>query len=100
MQTGTAAEANSEEAPQKRRQRCGTTQQPPPGTDPGPEARISKKDLCSQASCSTSHNAKSREQLNQDVHRGKENSGQTHSGLRASKQKGNWPSVKTQALGR
>ena len=29
----------------------------------------------------------------------KENAGQTYNGIRASRQKGNWPFVKTQALG-
>ena len=59
--------------------------------------------------------AKTREQLNQDAHRDTEGKrgqthnqdahrdtegkrGQTYNGVRASKQKGNWPFVKTQAL--
>lgn len=51
-----------------------------------PEARISKKALCSQASCSTSHNS-----TKMSIEIQKENAGQAYNGIRASKQKGTGP---------
>lgn len=73
----------------------------PPGTDPeGPEAKNLQERPVLPSLAAPVTMPRHGEQLNQDVHRGRKSQGQTHSGLRASKQKGNWPSVRTQALGR